>query len=186
MDVRPASVAVQQAADVLMLRWTAGDLGSGEAADVAALRFINALDWIAGDLAGIEAQRGGATARPFCDGAAARTLGVARLAFMRDALEQSRLTAGVTSEIETELRAAIDSGRLQEGGVSREVSDKIRREALGLPPETACVPRWGEGSKLRISGALQALRVRLSSIFRLQSRSPLGRRAPSPSPQSGR
>ncbi len=56
-DVRPAAVAVVQAADVLMLRWTSGALGGGEAADATLLRMLNDLDRMAVDLGEMEAAR---------------------------------------------------------------------------------------------------------------------------------
>lgn len=57
-DVRPASVAVREAADLLMIRWTAGAIGGGEAADADLLGHLNTLDFVADRLAEIEAGRG--------------------------------------------------------------------------------------------------------------------------------
>ena len=57
-DVRPASAAVKSAADLLMVRWTAGALGGGAAVDAQVLRHLYALDKLAEDLAEIEARRG--------------------------------------------------------------------------------------------------------------------------------
>ena len=54
-DVRPASVAVKEAADLLMLRWTDGTLGGGEAADAQVLQCLNTLDKISQELAEVEA-----------------------------------------------------------------------------------------------------------------------------------
>jgi hypothetical protein len=68
-DGRAASVAVQEAADVLMLRWTAQKIGGGAAEDARVLRCLNSLDAIAEELGEIEQQRGRPGDRPdgrFC------------------------------------------------------------------------------------------------------------------------
>lgn len=72
-DMRPASVAVQEAANVLMRRWTEGCLGGGEATDAALLQMLNGLDVAAEVLAGMEAtyQRRG------CGGRGAAQVGLA-------------------------------------------------------------------------------------------------------------
>ena len=57
-DVRPASVAVQEAADLLMVRWAAWEIGGGDAVDAELMGHLNTLDFVAERLAEIEAGRG--------------------------------------------------------------------------------------------------------------------------------
>jgi hypothetical protein len=57
-DGRAASVAVTDAADVLMLRWSAQKIGGGAAADARVLQCLNDLDRIADELSKIELLRG--------------------------------------------------------------------------------------------------------------------------------
>ena len=53
-DARPASVAVKEAADVVMARWRERALGGGEVADARVLRCLGALDAMAVELEEIE------------------------------------------------------------------------------------------------------------------------------------
>jgi hypothetical protein len=64
-DGRAASVAVAEAAEVLMLRWGTHKIGGGAAEDARVLKCLNALDWIAHELGEIELLRG----RPMFAGA---------------------------------------------------------------------------------------------------------------------
>jgi hypothetical protein len=57
-DGRAASVAVADAADVVMLRWTAKRIGGGAAEDARVLSCLNQLDAIAAELGEIELLRG--------------------------------------------------------------------------------------------------------------------------------
>lgn len=54
-DLRPASEVVKDAADMVMLRWQDGSLGSTDANDAALLGHLNTLDFIAEQMAEIEA-----------------------------------------------------------------------------------------------------------------------------------
>ena len=88
-DVRPASVAVKEAADLLMLRWTDGTLGGGEAADAEVLQILNTLDHAAEALAEIEVGRGGARRRTFDIAEAAREHARRMSGFIRDVRERA-------------------------------------------------------------------------------------------------